>query len=85
MALTTCTECKQEVSESAAACPKCGAKLKSSALVTLFKYLGFGISILITIGLISYAGAIVVIIILAAYVLFIGYRYLCTNSKNKGI
>ena len=55
MALTTCTECNQEVSESASSCPKCGAKLKPSALGTLFKYLGIGISILITIGFISYA------------------------------
>jgi prepilin signal peptidase PulO-like enzyme (type II secretory pathway) len=85
MALTTCDECNQEVSESASSCPKCGAKLKPSAVATLFKYLGFGISILIAIGFISYAGAMAVIIILAAYVLFIGYKHLYTNSKNKGI
>jgi hypothetical protein len=50
MALTKCKECGNEVSEKAAACPKCGAPVKSPPRQTL----GCGTAIVIVVALFAF-------------------------------
>ena len=61
MALITCPECTNEISDSALKCPKCGVqlrKLKRGFFGKIFKFLFIAFNILMAVWLFSYFGVV---------------------------